>query len=95
MFHAVTDGLTIAASGVAVGLAVSDERQAGAQGLIGAAQAITAGTTAIVIGALYGSSGRFVAYSATAAGILVCVAIALYLGRDFRRERKAAAAAVA
>ncbi len=95
MFHAVTDGLTIAASGVAIGLAVSDERQAGAQGLIGAAQAITAGTTAIVVGALYGSAGRFVAYSATAAGILVCVAIALYLGRDFRRERKAAAVAAA
>lgn len=93
MFHAVTDGLTIAASGVAVGLAVSDERQAGAQGLIGAAQALTAGTTAIVVGSLYGSSGRFAAYSATAAGMLVCVAIALYLGRDFRRERKAAAAA--
>ncbi len=94
MFHAITDGLTIASSGVAVGLAVSDERQAGAQGLIGAAQALTAGTTAIVVGALYGSSGRFAAYSATAAGMLVCVAIALYLGRDFRRERKAAAAAV-
>lgn len=93
MFHAVTDGLTIAASGVAVGIAVSDERQAGAQGLIGAAQALTAGTTAIVIGWLYGSSGRFAAYSATAGGILVCVAIALYLGRDFRRERKAARAA--
>lgn len=92
MFHAVTDGLTIAASGVAVGIAVSDERQAGAQGLIGAAQALTAGTTAIVVGSLYGSSGRFWAYSATAAGMLVCVAIALYLGRDFRRERKAAAA---
>lgn len=95
MFHAVTDGLTIAASGVAVGLAVSDERQAGAQGLIGAAQALTAGTTAIVVGSLYGSAGRFAAYSATAAGILVCVAIALYLGRDFRRERKAAAALAA
>lgn len=91
MFHAITDGLTIAASGVAVGLAVSDERQAGAQGLIGAAQALTAGTTAIVVGSLYGSAGRFAAYSATAAGILVCVAIALYLGRDFRRDRKAAA----
>lgn len=95
MFHAVTDGLTIAASGVAVGIAVSDERQAGAQGLIGAAQALTAGTTAIVIGWLYGSSGRFAAYSATAGGILVCVAIALYLGRDFRKERRAALAAAA
>lgn len=89
MFHAVTDGLTIAASGVAIGLAVPDERQSGAQGLIGAAQAITAGTTAIVVGALYGSAGRFAAYGATAAGMLICVAIALYLGRDFRAQRRA------
>lgn len=95
MFHAVTDGLTIAASGVAVGLAVSDERQAGAQGLIGAAQALTAGTTAIVVGALYGSAGRFVAYAATAAGMLICVALALHLGRDFRRERRLARAGAA
>lgn len=90
MFHAVTDGLTIAASGVAVGMAVSDDRQAGAQGLIGAAQALTAGTTAIVVGALYGSVGRLAAYGATAIGMLACVALALYLGRDFRRERRLA-----
>jgi DHA1 family tetracycline resistance protein-like MFS transporter len=88
MFHAITDGLTIAASGVAVSMAVSDDRQAGAQGLIGAAQALTAGTTAIVVGALYGSFGRFVAYGATSAGMLVCVGFALYLGRDFRRRRR-------
>lgn len=94
MFHAITDGLTIAASGVAVSLAVTDERQAGAQGLIGAAQALTAGTTAIVVGALYGGLGRFAAYSATAAGMLVCVAIALYLGRDFRRQRRLAGSAL-
>lgn len=94
MFHAVTDGLTIAASGVAVGLAVPDERQAGAQGLIGAAQALTAGTTAIVVGALYGSFGRFTAYAATASGMLVCVAVALYLARDFRRQRRLATSGI-
>lgn len=88
MFHAITDGLTIAASGVAVSMAVSDDRQAGAQGLIGAAQALTAGTTAIVVGALYGSFGRLMAYAATSAGMLVCVGLALYLGRDFRRRRR-------
>lgn len=91
MFHAITDGLTIAASGVAVGLAVPEARQAGAQGLIGAAQALTAGTTAIIIAAIYGSAGRLAAYSATSVGILACVAVALYLGRDFRRARRAAA----
>ena len=93
MLHAISDGLTIAATGVAIGLAVPEERQAGAQGLIGAAQALTAGATAIVVGALYGGFGRFVAYAATATGMVVCVVIGLYLGRDFRRQRRAAAAA--
>ncbi len=90
MFHAITDGLTIAATGVAIALAVPEERQAGAQGLIGAAQALTAGTTAIVIGALYGSQGRFAAYAATAFGMVVCVVVGLYLARDFRRQRRLA-----
>lgn len=93
MFHAVSDGLTIAATGVAIGLAVPEERQAGAQGLIGAAQALTAGATAIIVGALYGGFGRFVAYAATATGMVICVVVGLYLGRDFRRQRRAAALA--
>ncbi len=88
MFHAITDGLTIAATGVAIALAVPEERQAGAQGLIGAAQALTAGVTAIVVGSLYGGQGRFAAYAATAFGMLVCVVVGMYLARDFRRQRR-------
>ena len=58
LVHAVTDGLTIAASGVAIAMAVSEERQAGAQGVMGAAQSLVAGFTAIGVGALYDGSGR-------------------------------------
>ena len=58
MFHAITDALTISASGVAVAMSVPEERQAGAQGLIGAAQALTGGITAGVIGIYNRPAGR-------------------------------------
>ncbi len=94
MVHAVSDGLTIAASGVAVGMTVPEERQAGAQGLIGAAQALFAGITAIVVGGLYDGFGRTVAYSVAAVGMIVCVVVALALAaptlRALRRQRRAA-----
>ena len=40
LFHAVTDGITIAAPGVAVAMAVPPERQAGAHGLLAAGQSL-------------------------------------------------------
>ena len=52
MVHAVSDGLTVSSTGVAVGLVVSRERQAGAQGVLGGMQTLAAGITAPVIGAL-------------------------------------------
>jgi hypothetical protein len=60
-------------------MAVPEDRQAGAQGVIGAAQALTAGVTAIVIGAVYDSYGRLAAYGSAGAGILAfaCVGMAL------------------
>ncbi|MDG2112642.1 MAG: MFS transporter, partial [Actinomycetota bacterium] len=50
MVHALTDGLSIAGAGVAMAMAVPAQRQAGAQGLMGASQALGAGITAIVVG---------------------------------------------
>lgn len=76
LVHAVTDGLTFAASGVAVGMAVPEERQAGAQGVLGAAQALSAGLMAVVSGTLYEEYGRLVAYAAGAAGIVTFVVVA-------------------
>ena len=43
MVHSVNDGLTISSTGVAVGMVVPGERQAGAQGLLGGAQTLLAG----------------------------------------------------
>ena len=58
MIHAVCDGITVSSTGVAVGLTVPIERQAGAQGVLGAAQAVSAGAMAVLTGALYEAFGR-------------------------------------
>jgi len=88
LIHAVTDGLTIAASGVAVAMSVPEERQAGAQGVMGAAQALVAGITAIAIGALYQSSGRSVAYAAGAVGMVLFTIAGIALAAEFWRGRR-------
>jgi ethanolamine transporter EutH len=79
MVHAVNDALTVSSTGVAVGMAVDAERQAGAQGVLGGMQTLTAGLTAIVAGSLYEVAGRTVAYSACAAGMLVLVVVGVRL----------------
>ncbi|MBV1893081.1 MAG: MFS transporter, partial [Ilumatobacteraceae bacterium] len=82
MVHAISDGLTVASSGVAVGMVVPEDRQAGAQGMLGAAQAITAGLMAIITAALYDQYGRTTAYTVAAIVMLVMVAAAAWLGRE-------------
>jgi MFS family permease len=66
MFHAVNDGITVSASGVAVGLVAPADRQAGAQGLMGGVQTLAGGLAAIVASSLYQSSGRATAYTTCA-----------------------------
>ncbi len=84
MFHAVNDGITVSASGVAVGLVAPVDRQAGAQGLMGGIQTLAGGVAAIVAGSLYESSGRAAAYTACAVAMVALVAIALACaGRDW------------
>jgi MFS family permease len=87
MFHAVADGLTVASTGVAVSMSVSEDRQASAQGLIGAAQSITAGIASPIIGALYQGPGRAVAYGAASVSMVVFVAIGVVLAWPFIRDR--------
>ena len=52
MVHAVSDGLTASSTGVAVGMVVPAERQAGAQGVLGGMETLVAGMTAIGVGVL-------------------------------------------
>ena len=82
MVHAVSDGLTASSTGVAVGLVVPAERQAGAQGVLGGMETLTAGITAIAAGALYDAVGRTTTYLVIAAVMVAVVAAGAALARD-------------
>ncbi len=86
MVHAVTDGFTFAASGVAVGLTAPAQRQSGAQGVLGAMQALAAGIMAPITGGLYQAFGQQTAYWVAAAVILAMAVGGLVLaGPEARR----------
>ena len=76
--NATTDGLTASSTAVAVGLVAPPERQAGAQGMLGAAETLTGGLTAVMAGVLYSAGGRVLAYS-TASALMVVLAVGAYL----------------
>jgi len=79
MGQAITDGLTFASPGIAVAMTAPKDRQAGAQGLLGAAQALAAGTAAAVAGLLYQFTGRATAYLMSSLVMVVMVVIGLIL----------------
>ena len=76
--HAICDGLTVSSTAVGVGMVAPAQRQASAQGLLGAAETLTAGITAFVAGLLYESGGRALAFG-TAATAMTVLAIGSYL----------------
>ncbi len=82
MTHALTDGLTVASAGVAVGLVVPADRLAGAQGVLGGLQTLVAGFTAILAGVLYDTAGRATAYLVTALLMVATAALAVRLARQ-------------
>ncbi len=79
LFHALADGFTIASTGVAVAITAPADRQAGAQGLLGAAQALTAGLIAPLTGSVYQHQGRFPAYAMTSLIMVVLVAVGVVM----------------
>jgi MFS family permease len=95
MAHALSDGLTVASTGVAVGLVVPADRMAGAQGVLGGMQTLVAGFTAVIAGVLYDTAGRTTAYAVCAVLMVATTAVGAYLARfDFgiRGARPVAAA---
>lgn len=86
--NALNDGLTASSTAVAVGMVAPADRQAGAQGMLGAAETLTGGITAVLAGVLYSWGGRVLAYS-TAAVIMVVLAVAAYViaGPEYRARR--------
>lgn len=82
MVHAITDGITVSSSGVAVGMTVPEGRQAGAQGVLGAAQALAAGIMAVVTASIYDHFGRTTAYFTCAAIMAVLIGTGGWLARS-------------
>ncbi|MAT04910.1 MAG: hypothetical protein CL424_07695 [Acidimicrobiaceae bacterium] len=85
--HALFDGVTVSSTGVAVAMTAPRERQAGAQGLVGAAETLTGGVTAVLAGVLYDAGGRTLAYT-TCAVIMVGLAGAAFLLAGEHRARR-------
>ncbi|MEZ5167723.1 MAG: MFS transporter [Acidimicrobiales bacterium] len=79
MAHSICDSLTVSSSGVAMAMSVPEHRQAGAQGVLGAVQALTGGITAIIVGDLYDGPGRAAAYGATGVGMVLFVVVGIVL----------------
>jgi hypothetical protein len=75
LFHSVNDGLTMASTGVAVGMVVPPERQAGAQGVLGGIQVLTAGVVSTLGGVIYEIWGRAAAYTSAAVAMVTLVII--------------------
>jgi nitrate/nitrite transporter NarK len=82
MVHAIADGITVSSSGVAVGMVIPEDRQAGAQGVLGAAQALSAGVMAVVTATLYDHFGRTTAYVVCSLIMLALVAVGAWLARS-------------
>lgn len=88
VFHGISDGITVSSTGVAVGLAAPADRQAGAQGMLGAAETLTGGLTAVLAGVLYTVGGRTLAYTVCAI-VMVVLAVGAYVlvGPEYRNRQ--------
>jgi MFS family permease len=61
--HALCDGFTVSSAAVAVGMVAPRDRQASAQGMLGAAETLVGGITAVLAGVLYSWGGRELAFT--------------------------------
>jgi MFS family permease len=91
MVHSVSDGLTVSSTGIAAGMVVPPERQAGAQGLLGGIETLLAGATASLAGAVYEHGGRTAAYAVASTLMLVLVGAGFVIAGPARRMRGSAA----
>lgn len=86
--HAVCDGFTVSSAAVGVGMVAPPERQASAQGMLGAAETLVGGITAVLAGVLYSWGGRTLAYTVCAIVMLALTGAAWVLaGPEIRARR--------
>jgi MFS family permease len=71
--HALCDGFTVSSTAVAIGMVAPRHRQASAQGMLGAAETLTAGITAALTGVLYSAGGRLLAYGVCSVTMLALI----------------------
>jgi MFS family permease len=83
--HSIADSFIMPGNQVAVALATPQHRLAAGQGLLGAAGLATAGVAGIVSGWTYQHAGPFTLFTAASGWMLLCVGVALLLGRDLVR----------
>ncbi|MHB1129100.1 MAG: MFS transporter [Ilumatobacteraceae bacterium] len=72
--QSIVDSLTVTGTGIAVALVAPIERQAGASGLLGGMQTLTAGIAATLAGVTYEHFGRTTAFTITAVVMVLMVA---------------------
>ena len=86
--HALCDGCTVSSAAVGVGMVAPAKRQASAQGMLGAAETLVGGITAVLAGVLYSWGGRELAFT-TAAVVMVSLSVGAWFlaGPDVRARR--------
>jgi MFS family permease len=86
--HALCDGLTVSSAAVGVGMVAPPDRQASAQGMLGAAETLMGGITAVLAGVLYSWGGRELAFT-TCSVVMITLSIGAWLlaGPDVRARR--------
>jgi MFS family permease len=86
--HALCDGCTVSSAAVGVGMVAPADRQASAQGMLGAAETLVGGITAVLAGVLYSWGGRELAFT-TAAVVMVSLSVGAWFlaGPEVRARR--------
>ena len=77
--HALCDGFTVSSAAVGVGMVAPPDRQASAQGMLGAAETLVGGITAVLAGVLYSWGGRALAFTTCSVVMIMLSAGAWFL----------------
>ena len=86
--HALCDGFTVSSAAVGVGMVAPPDRQASAQGMLGAAETLLAGVTAVLAGVLYSWGGRALAFT-TCSVVMIALSLGAWVlaGPEVRSRR--------